>query len=48
VVASLGVLFCLWLLTAQSFQQAGVLLGLVVLGVVLRDLARREGARPGV
>lgn len=48
VVASLGVLFCLWLLTAQSFQQAGVLLGLVVLGVVLRALARREGARPGV
>jgi amino acid transporter len=48
VIAPLSIVFCLWLLTAQTFAQARVLAGLVLLGALLRVIARREGGRPAV
>lgn len=45
LVAALGVAFSLWLLTTRSFDQAGLLAALAVLGLLLRALARR-GPRP--
>jgi amino acid transporter len=44
LVASLGVVFCLWLLTTRTFDQAGLLLALAASGLLLRGFTRR---RPG-
>jgi amino acid transporter len=43
LVAPLGVLFSLWLLSTRSFEQAGALVGLMLLGALLRGAARARG-----
>jgi amino acid transporter len=44
-VALAAMLFCLWLLLTRSFAQAWVLVGLMVLGWVLRAIPARGTAR---
>jgi len=48
LVAPLGVLFCIGLLLSRTFEQAGTLVALVLLGAALRAVARRGASASGV